>query len=414
MVNVSGPAGSEPSPGEMGSQERTLLIQSLWKPMGSAWDLVANPPPTYRFLVREGATERAARWATRSQLPYAFIYLTRPFLPISLIKDAWNSLGDLPPGVDLVYAMSCLWFGKSPWVLDMQSELAHALVGDVRLFRIYRPLIRAVLRSPWCRGIIYGLESGKQGLLQLLGGDKLVEQKTEVIPWAVSPKPHLPRLDDGKVRLLFVASANVKDLSNFDLKGGKETVAAFQNLRTTHPNLELVVRCPLTNQQRRQLRSMEGVHVYEDALPWDRFEELWRTSDIFVQPGHATHSVASLDAMSFGLPVVMTDVPGGNEMVRDGETGFLVPKLRTRRYTDDQVVLYHSREHKRDRHNVDQGVVSGLVGRLGQLIENPELRQRMGEAGRREVAEGRHSFKQRNLAMKEFLDKAMVSSYSGN
>lgn len=66
---------------------------------------------------------------------------------------------------------------------------------------------------------------------------------------------------------------------------------------------------------------------------------------------------AALEAMVVGLPVVATRVNGTREVVRDGDTGFLVE-------VDD---------------------VAGLANALERLLLNPELRARMGERGRRVV-----------------------------
>ncbi|ATY86365.1 glycosyltransferase family 1 protein [Kyrpidia spormannii] len=65
--------------------------------------------------------------------------------------------------------------------------------------------------------------------------------------------------------------------------------------------------------------------------------------------------ISILEAMRAGLPVVASDVGGVCEAVVDGETGYLVPR-------GDEVTL-------RDR--------------LKRLITNPDLRTRMGQAGRR-------------------------------
>jgi len=397
----------------MNDASKTVLVQPLWKPLVSAWDLVSHPPPGYRFVVRQGGLESAARWLSQFKAPYHLFYLSRPFLPLNLLKALLNSRGKVPPETDLVYAMQCLWFGKGPWVLEMQSEGPHTLVGSHELFLRHRERVRSVLRSSACRGIIYGLEAGKRALLQLMGGDEAIEEKVRVIPWAVPPKPHTPRQPDGKVRLLFVSSANVHDMSNFDLKGGKEVVEAFRLLRQRYASLELVVRCPLTPQWRRRLRGMEGVHVYEKPLPAEEFEQLWRTADVFVQPTHITPSTAYLDALSHGLPVVTSDVWGNGELVEEGRTGFLVPKPRARRYSDDWVMRYHTPEHRRDWHTLDEEVVAGLVNRLALLIEDAELRNRMSAAAREDIAEGKHSFKRRHVALKEFLDRALDSGFSG-
>jgi len=59
--------------------------------------------------------------------------------------------------------------------------------------------------------------------------------------------------------------------------------------------------------------------------------------------------------MRAGLPVVATDVGGVREEVVEGQTGFLVPR----------------------------GDVRAARDRLGLLLADPTLRERMGAAGRR-------------------------------
>ncbi len=64
-----------------------------------------------------------------------------------------------------------------------------------------------------------------------------------------------------------------------------------------------------------------------------------------------------IEAMMAGLPVVATNVGGVSELVKDGVTGFLVPR----------------RDPK------------ALAEALQRLIDDPELRKRMGEAGRQKA-----------------------------
>ena len=66
---------------------------------------------------------------------------------------------------------------------------------------------------------------------------------------------------------------------------------------------------------------------------------------------------AAIEAMAAGLPMVATRVTGTREVVRDGDTGFLV----------------------------DVGEPSALADALARLIDDPALRERMGARGR-EVA----------------------------
>jgi len=66
-----------------------------------------------------------------------------------------------------------------------------------------------------------------------------------------------------------------------------------------------------------------------------------------------------MEPMAMGLPVVATDVKGNREVVVDGEVGFLVP-------LDDHVAL---------------------AQRLAQLIDDEDLRLRMGQTGYRRARE---------------------------
>ena len=66
-----------------------------------------------------------------------------------------------------------------------------------------------------------------------------------------------------------------------------------------------------------------------------------------------------MEAMAAALPVVSYDIRGCNDLVLDGETGFLLPL----------------------------GDVRGLADKLAWLAEHPDERRRMGTAGRRRIQE---------------------------
>jgi glycosyltransferase involved in cell wall biosynthesis len=69
--------------------------------------------------------------------------------------------------------------------------------------------------------------------------------------------------------------------------------------------------------------------------------------------------VSVLEAMAAGLPVVASAVPGLEEVVLEGETGFLTPP----------------------------GDSAALAARLGQLVDDPSLRRALGDAGRARAEE---------------------------
>jgi len=70
-------------------------------------------------------------------------------------------------------------------------------------------------------------------------------------------------------------------------------------------------------------------------------------------------SIALLESMRSGLPIVATDVGGNGEVVVDGVTGYLVPPRSPQPFAD----------------------------RVVELLQDPERRKKMGAAARREVRE---------------------------
>jgi glycosyltransferase involved in cell wall biosynthesis len=86
--------------------------------------------------------------------------------------------------------------------------------------------------------------------------------------------------------------------------------------------------------------------------------DLYGVMDVFAHPSHREgFPRAPMEAAAMGLPVVATDIRGCRQTVEDGVNGYLVP-LR------------------------DAGA---LAGRLGELLEDAELRLVTGAAGRKKA-----------------------------
>ena len=93
-------------------------------------------------------------------------------------------------------------------------------------------------------------------------------------------------------------------------------------------------------------------------VPWQQLAEWYRRATVFVMPSHyETFGISVIEAMAFGLPVVATNVGGLPEIVEDGVTGILVPP--------------------KDPDALAEAVI--------QLLRDPQLRRRLGQAARDRV-----------------------------
>ncbi|WP_372783528.1 glycosyltransferase family 4 protein [Phenylobacterium sp.] len=123
--------------------------------------------------------------------------------------------------------------------------------------------------------------------------------------------------------------------------------------------------------------------------------ELWAGSDIFlslVDNIQETFGITPLEAMAAGLPVVASDWDGYRFTVRDGVEGFLIPTLGGPRSgvgaTMVQRHIFEMNSYQAYVGEVAQ-YTAVHIGRaadaLAQLAASPELRRRMGGAGRERI-----------------------------
>lgn len=299
------------------------------------------------------------------------------------------------------------------WVVDLEHVGAlFGYFGDWRS-RIYRPRAREVMRkqlsSRYCRRILPWTEAARTTLESILPGRDIAE-KTEVLPLAIRPAPPRPA-DIGThegVRVLFMGSSN--HMGEFWSKGGFEVLEAFRRLRAAHGEaVQLNFRCWMPDEIAAEYGKDPGIRPFTGFLPKEELERLFWASDIFLFPSHHTPGMAILEGMRFGLPVVAKDIWANGELVKDGETGFLVrPSERIPYYLPGNVPNWSMDRgpfigHMKMR---DDRVIDDLVSRLSDLVLDPGLRRRMGEAARAVVEEGRASVRRRNPRLREIYEEA--------
>ena len=185
----------------------------------------------------------------------------------------------------------------------------------------------------------------KRGLQEGYG---IAADHVTVIPPGVGVQDWTNRAEythTGPVKILFVGG-------NLARKGGLLLLQAFRALKPLNIELHLVTR--------DRVPPETGVFAYYDMQPnSDALKQLYWQSDIFCLPtlGDCLAMVLS-EAGAAKLPLVSTTVAATPEIVHDGETGLLTRP----------------------------GDVAGLTAALRRLVEDKDLRNRLGEQARILVA----------------------------
>ena len=369
--------------------------------------LMKYPPEGYQFITNGTRWDELSNAMVRSNGIYSLQdKVLNRMIPVNLAKAYLEQLKKPPHGTDLTYATGQLVFRKEPWVVDL--EYVTQLAGySIKHFKKYRRIIEKTLASDYCKKITSVTEAGIKTVLLNLDTPELAD-KVDVIRPAIPKRNFTKNYNKDKVRLLFVGSANIS--GNFRVKGGGEVLEAFAILHQSYPNLELVSRSDVPDELKTKYKGLDNLTL-GDVVPPKQLEEEFKSSDIFLFPSHATPAFAILDAMSYELPVITTDVWANPELIENGKTGFIIKKSEMiKHYAEDLIPEWSSPHNLRAYETPDPKVVKELVEKTGTLIEDEKLRRRMGAAGRREVENGKFSIGKRNEKLRRIFDEATEES----
>ncbi len=318
-------------------------------------------------------------------------------------------LGDRskPRNVDLTYASQHVVFRRMPWVVDLEHAAALVAYGKTR---VLKGTIEKSLESEYCRKVLPWTEMGKRTLISCFDCRRF-EEKIEVVNLAVHPKKFRKEFNDDKIRLLFVGTANRVNINDsFAIKGGNEVLKAFEILRMKYRNLEMIMRSYVPRDVKERCSCNKGLKIIDGILPWEALDYEFRTADIFLFPGHSTPGMVILDAMSYELPVVATNVWANKELVKDGVTGFLIRGSSKVRYHNDNFIPFWGEPaFMKAVREPDAEMVEELVEKTRILIEDAKLRRSMGRAARKEIENGKFSVLTRNRKLKSIFDEATES-----
>jgi rhamnosyl/mannosyltransferase len=289
---------------------------------------------------------RAARLATVASTPLS---LTLPFLLAKLKPDVTQVHFPYPLGE----LSQWLLRRKRPYVITYHSDV----VKQQRILRLYNPLLRRVLQE--AAAILVASPNYVQSSPYL----RPLSPKCSIVPYAVDferfsgAEPLFA--GDGRFTLLFMGRHRY-------YKGGDDLIQAMAQLPADLPVRLLFGGEGPLRREWEHLSQTLGVHdkiQFVGHLTDADLPRFYASGDLFVLPANSRAEAFGKvlqEAMAAGLPCLTTELGTGTSfVVQDGVTGRVVPPQEP----------------------------EALAAVIQELANQPELCQKMGQAGQARACE---------------------------
>jgi len=303
---------------------------------------------------------------------------------------------------------------KRPHVIG--AEYYSSFMGlqhELALVDPYRRNTLKHLQSPYCKAILPFSDASRRSIMAAFSPEsRKLEDKMHVLYPAIRPRTKHESESD-TVNILHIGSG-------FFEKGGRELFRAVDILRDKHKldvNIRTITNAPPHYRSEfeafiSKYRQKEGFTVIEKPVTRETlFKEFYGKSDIFALPSFGDFfGYVFLEAMACGLPLVGTEVFAIPEIIEDGSNGFLVPASITPfrsnllRKTPSEVDAYLKKIASEE--SVD--MTANLAEKLRIMVEDRQLRKKMGNRSYELVESGKFSVTSRNRILKKIYDDALA------
>ncbi len=262
---------------------------------------------------------------------------------------------------NLLHGSIAAWFAKTPAIVNSVVGLGALFTsGSMKLILLRKILLFALKRfltrkNTW---VIVQNDDDKRVILKNLLSEAsrlTIIRGSGVDVHSFRPVPESPGMPMAVLVSRMLAH-----------KGVREFVEAARLLREENVEVRMVLVGAPDPKNPSSIPESALSHWNERGeVEWwgyrEDIREVWRGAHIAILPSYGGEGLPKslLEAAAFGRPLVATDVPGCRDFVREGVNGFLIPTRDSRK----------------------------LAQAIKKLAQAPDLRRRMGEAGRKMVEE---------------------------
>jgi phosphatidylinositol alpha-1,6-mannosyltransferase len=262
---------------------------------------------------------------------------------------------------DLSFAFAGVPAGAISYMLSVLSGLPYLVSlqgpdvpGFENRYNYLYPFLRPLIRRIWKKAaVVVAISKGHQSLAH----QTMPQLEIPIISNGIDTRVFHPAGQpkrEFKINILCVGRLVGRKGQHFLL----EALATLRGCYRNPIHLTLVGTGDAESSLRRMASGL-GVAdtvTFAGFVPRDDIIRFYHQADIFVLPSqNEGMSIALLEAMACGLPVLVTDTGGTSELVEDSENGYVVPWAN----------------------------VAALTNALAILIQDEKTRRQMGEKSRR-------------------------------
>ena len=219
-----------------------------------------------------------------------------------------------PADADMLYMWGAFPVNtKKPFILELDNPFVLTYYNQIG-FRLRLHSLKKRLHK--AEALTFLSETARNHALELFGQE--FSSKSYTLPPVMERNYQSNRRhNDGIVRFLFIGMG-------YRRKGLPELLAAFDQLDTKSIRLTVIADVD------KGLRDMYGSDTRITFLPSQPrdvlFKDFYPTHDVFILPSLLESlGVVILEALSFGMAIITTDLYATPEMVQDGQNGRLLP-----------------------------------------------------------------------------------------
>lgn len=294
--------------------------------------------------------------------------IANPFKELQTIISLTSLYKQIKPDIvhhialkPIVAGSIAAWLAGMPHIINSYTGLGYLFISDSLSSRFFisvvAPLMSLIMRAKKFNSIVQNADDKKiLSDLGLLNVDKTVLIRGSGVDTKLFQ--YSPEVSVDKPVVLF-ASRLLRD------KGIIEFIEAVKLLKKRAVNARFVIVGDLDTASPTSIDASElDTWIKGGVVEWwgqrDDMYEVYRQVHIVCLPSYREGlPKVLLEAAACGRSIIATNVPGCREAVIDGMNGLLVP-------VKDSV---------------------NLAEAISRLLDSPELRYRMGKAGRRHITE---------------------------